>query len=310
MACDYDQLVRRTNRVLNTSSLVSHCHSCGAATWLNKVWTLATGRLLLLLFISGTTDGAGGVGGLLWMTLHTGSGPAAGTHFAAYDGNGNVVALSAASDGSVTARYEYGPFGEPIRLSGPAAANSPFRFSTKRTCHTTDLVLYEYRAYSPSTGRWPSRDPIGEEGGPNVYGCVNNAGIDQVDPLGLYGSSIDNAVRTCMALPSPAARIKCLEDLIDTLGGGKSKRCCVLAAVVRVAKEKAAGWGKCQRSDSCAVLKAKSDAWLAVAAARARLNKICFGGGDPGHQQQLADVYVVIGRCTKYQVEKGCKGPL
>ena len=36
------------------------------------------------LDLSETMDGARGVGGLLWMTLHTGSGPAAGTHFAAY----------------------------------------------------------------------------------------------------------------------------------------------------------------------------------------------------------------------------------
>ena len=111
------------------------------------------------LDLSGTMDGAGGVGGLLWVTLHTASGPAAGTHFVAYDGNANIVALSAASDGSETARYEYGPFGEPIRLSGPAATLNPFRFSTKRTCNTTELVLYEYRAYNPALGRWLSRDP-------------------------------------------------------------------------------------------------------------------------------------------------------
>jgi len=117
------------------------------------------------LDLSGTMDGAGGVGGLLWVTLHTVSGPAAGTHFVAYDGNGNIVVLSAASDGSETARYEYGPFGEPIRVTGPARATlNPFRFSTKRTCNTTDLVVYEYRAYSPALGRWLSRDPIGELG--------------------------------------------------------------------------------------------------------------------------------------------------
>jgi len=58
------------------------------------------------LDLSGTMGGAGGVGGLLWVTLHTASGSAAGTHFCAYDGNGNVVALVSASDGSPTARYE------------------------------------------------------------------------------------------------------------------------------------------------------------------------------------------------------------
>ena len=116
------------------------------------------------LDLSGTLEGAGGVGGLLWVTLHSGSGAAAGTHFCAYDGNGNVVALASATDGSATGRYEYGPFGEPIRLSGPAVAQNPFRFSTKRTDNTTDLVLYEYRVYQSSTGRWLTRDPINEPG--------------------------------------------------------------------------------------------------------------------------------------------------
>jgi RHS repeat-associated protein len=109
-------------------------------------------------------DGVGGVGGLAWVTLHTASGSSSGTHFTCYDGNGNIVALVSATTSDVTARYEYGPFGEPIRVSGPAATLNPFRFSTKRTCNTTELVLYEYRAYSSTLGRWPSRDPIGELG--------------------------------------------------------------------------------------------------------------------------------------------------
>jgi len=134
---------------------------------------------------SGTMDGALGVGGFLWVTLHTASGAAAGTHFAAYDGNGNVVALSAASDGSETGRYEYGPFGEQIRVTGPAANLNPFRFSTKRTCNTTDLVLYEYRAYSPALGRWLSRDPLRERAGRNLFGFVGNSPLGYLDPWGL-----------------------------------------------------------------------------------------------------------------------------
>jgi len=134
------------------------------------------------LDLSGTEQGAGGVGGLLWLTQH--AGPNTGTHFAAYDGNGNIVALSAASDGSETARYEYGPFGEPIRVSGPAASLNPFRFSTKRTENNTDLVLYEYRAYSPSLGRFSNSDPIGELGGLNLYGFVGNNPMGRVDTDG------------------------------------------------------------------------------------------------------------------------------
>ena len=141
------------------------------------------------LDLSGTMDGAGGVGGLLWVTLHTGFGAAPGTHFCAYDGNGNIVALSAASDGLETARYEYGPFAEPIRITGPAAPLNPFRFSTKRTCNTTDLVLYEYRVYKPSIGRWANRDPIEEEGGLNLYAYVGNDPVNEFDPLGLLAGA-------------------------------------------------------------------------------------------------------------------------
>jgi len=102
----------------------------------------------------------------------------------AYDSNGNVVALLSATSGTDTARYEYGPFGEPIRLTGPAATLNPFRFSTKRTCNTTDLVLYEYRTYSPNLGRWLSRDPIGEYGGRSLYGLVGNDPLNHSDKLG------------------------------------------------------------------------------------------------------------------------------
>jgi RHS repeat-associated protein len=84
------------------------------------------------------------------------------TYFAAYDGNGNVAALVHAPSSMPHAHYEYGPFGEPIRVSGPAAGLNPFRFSTKRTDPTTDLVLYEYRAYSSTRGGWLSRDTIGD----------------------------------------------------------------------------------------------------------------------------------------------------
>jgi len=114
------------------------------------------------LDLSGTMQGAGGVGGLLWMTVPSGTN--AGTYFYAYDGNGNVMALVSAADGSVAAHYEYGPFGELIRATGPMAKVNPFRFSTKHQDEETGLVYYGYRYYDPSTGRWPSRDPIGEFG--------------------------------------------------------------------------------------------------------------------------------------------------
>jgi RHS repeat-associated protein len=180
------------------------------------------------LDLSETLEGAGGVGGLLWVTLHIASAAAPGPHFAAYDGNGNVVALVRATTGTETACYEYGPFSESIRVTGPAAPLTPFRFSTKRTEPAADLVLYEYRAYSPSTGRWLNRDPIEESGGRNLYGFVYNNPIGRIDRLGLF-------VETCPgALKAIAARCACKAAAAGTTGsagGPLAAIACVAAAV-------------------------------------------------------------------------------
>jgi RHS repeat-associated protein len=47
------------------------------------------------------------------------------------------------------------------------------------------VTYYGYRYYDPVTGRWPSRDPIGERGGVNLYGFVENDGLNKWDFLGL-----------------------------------------------------------------------------------------------------------------------------
>ena len=112
--------------------------------------------------LSGTLEGAGGVGGLAATTTYIGA--TAGSYFPAYDGNGNVVAMLNSTDAGFAARYEYGPFGEPLRTSGAVAAVNPFRFSTKYQDAETSLLYYGHRYYTPSNGRWLSRDPIGDVG--------------------------------------------------------------------------------------------------------------------------------------------------
>ena len=49
------------------------------------------------------------------------------------------------------------------------------------------VAYYGYRYYDPQTGKWPSRDPIEEEGGINLYGFVGNDGIRKWDYLGKKG---------------------------------------------------------------------------------------------------------------------------
>jgi RHS repeat-associated protein len=131
--------------------------------------------------LSGTPQGAGGVGGLLAVIDHANS----RTNLVAYDGNGNVSALVDAADGTATAVYEYGPFGELIRASGSMALANSFRFSSKYQDDETGLLYYGYRYYAASTGRWLSQDPLEERGGANLYAFVGNNAVLFVDPLGL-----------------------------------------------------------------------------------------------------------------------------
>ena len=51
--------------------------------------------------------------------------------------------------------------------------------------HRAGVAYYGYRYYDPLTGRWPSRDPIGESGGINLYGFVGNNGVNGWDLLGM-----------------------------------------------------------------------------------------------------------------------------
>jgi RHS repeat-associated protein len=50
--------------------------------------------------------------------------------------------------------------------------------------HLWVIHFYGYRWYDPLTGRWPSRDLIGEMGGANLCGFVDNNSIDFWDRLG------------------------------------------------------------------------------------------------------------------------------
>jgi RHS repeat-associated protein len=138
------------------------------------------------LDLSGTEQGAGGIGGLLWVNLPQASNTQArGSHFVAFDGNGNVAALLNAQTAQTSAEYEYGPFGETIRATGPAVSVNPFQFSTKYRDAETGLLYYGYRYYRPGTGSWLSQDPLEEIGSRNLYQYVANNPIVLTDYLGM-----------------------------------------------------------------------------------------------------------------------------
>ena len=156
-----------------------------AATSPSNTWNE---ELVWGLDLSGTSQGAGGVGGLLvWSRVYGGG--SWESYYPTYDGNGNVSEMLNAS-GMVSAHWEYDAFGNTTYKtagSWPSVASEfTYRFSTKPMDLHTGLYYYGYRYYDPVTGRWPSRDPIGERGGVNLYGCVSNCPVSSIEILGLF----------------------------------------------------------------------------------------------------------------------------
>ena len=195
--CRYDYSSRRTQKIVSTwngSSYVPSSTNRFLYDGWNMLAVLNETNGLVYSFtwgadLSGGLQGGGGIGGLISMTVQ--SGALAGTYFYCYDGNWNVVALVNGADGTIAARYEYGVFGELIRATGPMAFVNPFRFSTKYQDDETGFIYYGFRYYNPTTGRFLSRDPLGESGGENLYALVGNDPVSQLDLLGLVLVAFD-----------------------------------------------------------------------------------------------------------------------
>jgi RHS repeat-associated protein len=129
--------------------------------------------------LSGSLRRAGGVGGLLAINDHTDNNGVQ-THYACYDGNGNIKSLVNASDRSLDAQYEYGPFGELLRTTGIGIAQeNPFKWSSKYSDEIGGLIYYGYRYYNSNIGRWINRDPLGNVA---FYSqCANFVNPSQID---------------------------------------------------------------------------------------------------------------------------------
>ena len=171
--------------------------------------------------LSGSLQGAGGIGGLLARTdmgLWTvGSGQA--TAFYHADGNGNITAMINNLQ-LIVAKYLYDSFGCTLSVSGSLAGANKYRFSSKEWNENAGLYYYLYRFYDPNLQRWPNHDPIGEPGfellryhnskpprliemlrqigGNNLYEFVRNQPTDLFDSLGLHSNAGCSAIEKDM----------------------------------------------------------------------------------------------------------------
>jgi len=177
--------------------------------------------------LSGSLQGAGGIGGLLARTenakLVVGS-PDAHAYYHA-DGNGNVTCM-VNTNGQVVARYHYDPYGNLLGSIGPLAEANTYRFSSKEWLANAALYYYGYRCYEPNQQRWINRDPLRETSfelrhpqfvllagtEANLYGYVRNHPTTTIDVLGL-GMKPPKPLnfKSCLAAAKEAR--KCIDKL-------------------------------------------------------------------------------------------------
>jgi RHS repeat-associated protein len=239
----YDSRSRRIQKLISTNNGSSYVTQ-STNRFLYDDWNLVAlvnpASSIVQSFIwgpdlSGSPQNGGGIGGLLAL-----NDTANGLHFIASDGNGNLVMLAKAADGSLSGLYEYGPFGEVIRATGSMAKANPFRFSTKYHDDETDLLYYGYRYYNASTGRWNSRDPfrepgfevaagrpgtyggpvnlMGERGNPNLFAFVRNNPLNEIDLFGLCATN-------CKCGKDVTSQVfQTLQDITDTFANANAFR--------------------------------------------------------------------------------------
>jgi RHS repeat-associated protein len=186
----YDHQSRRIGKTVHHPLPATHSYIYDGWNLIAEATGSNTTHYVWGLDLSGSLQGAGGVGGLLAVVKDS------TTYHPASDGNGNVCEYTDAS-GTIAAHYEYSPFGETVIQSGDMADAFAFRFSTKYWEDEAKLYYYGYRFYAPHIGRWLNRDPIGERGGANLFAGFFNNSVLVVDRKGndnFWGDGGQNCV--------------------------------------------------------------------------------------------------------------------
>jgi len=97
-----------------------------------------------------------------------------------HDVMGSTVASTTAGLNGAAEAYVYSDFGAPAGGSYLAYQFAGYRYDSE-----TGLYYVHARYYNPNLGRFLQTDPIGTQGGNNLYAYVNNDPINLFDPLGL-----------------------------------------------------------------------------------------------------------------------------
>lgn len=148
-------------------------------------------------------QGAGGIGGLVAIRVE--SQGATRIYLPVADQVGTIRSVISAATLATVAWFSYGTFGDvknawyadsQVRADLECASvrfmskfqdpeTSPDYAGPATALNNSGLVYYGYRYLNPITGKWTCRDPLGEQGGPNLTLAMNGDFVNNIDPLGL-----------------------------------------------------------------------------------------------------------------------------
>jgi RHS repeat-associated protein len=100
------------------------------------------------------------------------------------DERGSVRMVLDASTGAVVQTISYDPWGVPS--SDTSAWAQPFGFAGGLRLAGVELWHFGMRDYDPTLGRFTTRDPIGLDGGLNLYMYAGGDPVNVIDPSGLF----------------------------------------------------------------------------------------------------------------------------
>jgi RHS repeat-associated protein len=98
-----------------------------------------------------------------------------------HDVQGSTVALTTAGTSGPAETYTYSDYGAPQSGSWSAYQYAGYRYDSE-----TGLYYVKARYYSPNLGRFLQTDPVGFQGGFNLYAYVGNDPINFTDPTGRF----------------------------------------------------------------------------------------------------------------------------
>jgi RHS repeat-associated protein len=127
-------------------------------------------------------------------------------YFYTRDHLGTIREVVASNGMTVGSRLSYDPWG---KLTETGSVLSDFTYTGHYYDRQAGLSLAWFRGYDPNIGRWLNQDPIGIDGGVNLYGYVGNDGINFVDPSGQFAGAAAAAAAGA-ALAGAAAGMLCL----------------------------------------------------------------------------------------------------